>query len=77
MDDEDQDNSIKKKQLLTYLTIPFILAVPPIVGWFIGSWLDKYFDTDPYLLYSLLILGFIAGWREFYRVLKNFSDHSL
>lgn len=70
-DDEER----KKVQLIgAYVTLPFVLAIPPIVGWLIGSWLDKKFGTADYLMYLFLVLGFIAGIREFYRIVKKFGD---
>lgn len=56
-----------------YLTVPFVLAVSPIFGWWIGSWLDKKFETAPYLMYAGLLMGFIAGFRELYRLIKRFG----
>lgn len=57
-----------------YLTIPFVLAVSPILGWWIGSWLDRKFDTAPYLMYMGLLFGFVAGFRELYHLIKRFGD---
>jgi len=57
-----------------YMTIPFVLAVPPVIGWLIGSWLDKKFATGPWMMFCFIILGFVAGVREFYRILKKYSD---
>ena len=57
-----------------FVTIPFVLATPPILGWFIGQWLDKKLATEPYLMYILVILGFVAGFRELYRIIKRFGD---
>lgn len=71
MKDELRDEATK---VGVYLTIPFVLAVSPILGWWIGSWLDKKFDTDPYLMYMGLLFGFIAGFRELYRLIKRFGD---
>lgn len=62
------------RQMGVYLTIPFVLAVSPILGWFIGQWLDKKLTTTPYLSYLCLVLGFVAGIREVYRMLKRFGD---
>ena len=53
------------------ITIPFVLAVPPVAGLLIGMWLDTLFDSEPYLMYVFLILGVVAGIREFYRLLKR------
>lgn len=44
------------------------------MGWLIGRWLDKKLDTAPYLMYLFLILGFIAGFRELYRIIKRFGN---
>lgn len=68
------DDREKATMIGIYMTIPFILAVPPVMGWLIGSWLDKYFNTIPWITYVLIILGFAAGIREFYRILKKYSD---
>lgn len=70
-EDEGQKNV---RQIGVFITIPFVLAVPPIIGWFIGSWLDGFFGTEPYLMYILLVLGFIAGFREMYRIVKRYGD---
>lgn len=56
------------------MTIPFVLAVPPILGWFIGKWLDEYFNTKPYGMYIFIILGFIAGFKEVYRLIKRYGN---
>lgn len=62
------------QQLTTFIIIPFVLAVPPILGWLIGRWLDKTLGTHHYLTYFLLVCGVVAGARECYRIIKRFSD---
>lgn len=64
----------QKMQAGIFITIPFVLAVPPIIGWLIGKWLDKHLHTTPYLKYVLLVLGVIAGARECYRMIKEYGD---
>lgn len=44
--------------------IPFMLAVAPLIGYFIGRWLDGRLGTNPVLTVVLLLLGFAAGVRE-------------
>lgn len=56
------------------MTIPFVLSIPPVLGWLIGKWLDEKLNSSPYLMYGLIVLGFIAGFREMYRLLKRFGD---
>jgi F0F1-type ATP synthase assembly protein I len=68
------DLAPKWRQIGIYMTIPFVLAISPIMGWFIGRWLDEKFDTNPYLMYVGLFLGFIAGFRELYYIVKRFGN---
>lgn len=70
--EEKEENRLK--QIGAFITIPFVLAVSPIIGWLIGSWLDEQLGTDPYLMYSLIFLGFLAGFRELFRIIKDFGN---
>jgi F0F1-type ATP synthase assembly protein I len=51
-------------------SIPFILALAPIIGFVIGQQLDRYFRTRPWLSIVLLVLGFVAGVRETIKIVK-------
>lgn len=62
------------KQLGVFVTIPFVLGVPPLLGWFLGHWLDEFFHTAPYFMYFLIAAGIIAGFREVYRIIKRFGN---
>lgn len=55
-------------------TIPILLAVGPLVGFFIGRWLDSRLGTEPFLLVLFLIFGFIASGKEIYRLLKRAEE---
>lgn len=68
------DDPAEKQQAMAYVMVPLVMAISPLVGWFIGSWLDEHLGTSPYLLYTFLVLGFIAGFREVYRLIKQFGD---
>jgi len=57
-----------------YVTIPFVLGVPPVLGWFIGNWLDHHLGTSPYLMFIFILLGIVAGLREFLRIIKRFGN---
>lgn len=72
--DKKDDDAPDLKKVGMLITIPFMLAVPPVIGLLIGHFLDRYFGTDPYLMYFLLILGLIAGIREFYRLVKKVGN---
>ena len=70
----------KKKRRSSYRqlgilgTIPILIAVGPLVGFFIGRWLDSKFGTDPYLLILFLIFGFIATGKEVYKLIKRAEE---
>jgi ATP synthase protein I len=57
-------------------TIPFLLAIPPIAGVFIGRWIDEKAGTTPAFTIVFVILGFVAGVREVASVLKKVNRDS-
>jgi ATP synthase protein I len=75
--DDDEQNPKRMQMIASYLTLPFAMAVPPIVGYYIGTWLDDYFRVEPYAMYTLLLLGFVAGSLEFYRIVTKYKDNEM
>ncbi|TMQ62168.1 MAG: AtpZ/AtpI family protein [Candidatus Eisenbacteria bacterium] len=51
-------------------SIPFILALAPIIGLVIGQQLERRFRTPSWLTYVLCGLGFVAGVRETIKIVK-------
>jgi ATP synthase protein I len=49
--------------------VQFVLAV--IIGLAFGYYLDRRFDTFPWLSVFWLIIGFVAGLKNIYRELKK------
>jgi ATP synthase protein I len=62
------------KQIGIFITLPFVLALPPIVGWYLGTKLDDKFNSKPLFMYLCIVLGFVAGFREAYRIIKRFGN---
>lgn len=58
------------RQIGLLSSIPFILALAPIIGYFLGKYLDTKFRTQPWLSLVLLGLGFVAGVRETIKIIK-------
>jgi F0F1-type ATP synthase assembly protein I len=52
-------------------TIPVFLAVTPLVGFFIGQFLDRRFHTDPIFTVLFLILGFVGGGRQVAQLIRR------
>jgi F0F1-type ATP synthase assembly protein I len=59
---------IRQVGLLT--AVPFVLAVAPLIGFFAGRFLDQKLGTDPWLMIILIVLGFVAGARQVYRLVR-------
>lgn len=74
MTTEEEQQNKRLRQLGVYVTIPFVLAVPPLVGWLIGSWLDNWLETGPFFMFFFIVLGFVAGVRELYRIIKTYGS---
>jgi F0F1-type ATP synthase assembly protein I len=55
------------------LAIPTLLIVAPLVGFFLGSWLDRRFNTAPWMTAVGLILGFVAAGRETYLIYRRYT----
>lgn len=43
-------------------------------GYFVGSYLDSRLGTAPWLMLTLLLMGIIAGFLEFYTVVKKIQE---
>ena len=54
------------------LTIPTLLIVAPLVGFFLGNWLDTRFGWSPWLKIAGLVLGFFAAGRETYLIYRRY-----
>ncbi len=64
------------RQLGILGTIPILIAVGPLVGFFIGRWLDSKLGTEPYLLILFLIFGFVASGKEVYKLIKRAEEET-
>lgn len=59
------------KQLGVLTAVPLILLIGPLVGFFIGGWIDRKFQFYPWFTILFLILGFVAAGREISRLLRQ------
>ena len=70
------DKSVRYKlarQLGMLTVIPVLLAIAPLIGYFMGRQADRWLGTDPFLMLIGLGLGFVAGVRETILILKKAS----
>jgi len=54
--------------------IPMLMAVGPLIGYLIGSYLDKKLGTAPYLMIVMIIFGFVASGKEIYNMIKRLQQ---
>ena len=73
-DSKDPYSALRKGGLL--LAIPTLLIVSPMVGFFVGSLLDRWLKSTPWLSILGLILGFGAAGRETYLIYRRYQDES-
>lgn len=71
--DPNKKNDKGLRQVALLGAVPALLFAGPIVGYFLGHWLDGVFDTDPILMTILVLMGFGSAGIEIYRLVKKSS----
>jgi len=66
---EDTRKALKLVGLASTLGLTIVIAT--FIGLALGLWLDRVFDTSPWLTVIFLILGIVAGFRNFYRFMSK------
>jgi F0F1-type ATP synthase assembly protein I len=56
------------------LAIPTLLIVSPIVGFFVGGFVDRWLKTSPWFGILGLALGFGAAGRETYLIYRRYEQ---
>jgi len=75
MGKKSEDKYAMLRQAGPVTVIPFLLLVSPVLGYFIGRFLDKRFNTS-FLWIVFIVLGFVAGAREVYRIIVRVSKEN-
>ena len=73
-DSRDPYSALRKGGLL--LAIPTLLIVSPMVGFFLGSLVDRWLKTPPWFSILGLILGFAAAGRETYLIYRRYQNEA-
>jgi ATP synthase protein I len=72
MQKKEKKESIKRLALLS--TVGINLVVSSVLGFFIGRWLDEYFETSPWLTIVFFILGITSGFIYLVRISFKNND---
>jgi F0F1-type ATP synthase assembly protein I len=68
----DRTAGLRQISLLT--AIPMLLVIGPLIGWWVGQYLDRRWDTEPYMMVLFIVLGFVASGRETWKLIKLASE---
>jgi len=68
--DPRRDNSSLRSAGLL-LAIPSLLLVSPLVGFFLGKFVDRWLKTEPAWSIVGVVFGFIAAGREIYLIIRR------
>jgi len=71
----DKDKYSGYRQVAIATTIPVILAVAPLIGYYVGNWVDGKLGTDKIFMIIGLGLGFAAAGKEVYNLIKKSSEN--
>jgi ATP synthase protein I len=52
-------------------TVGLTLVLSTVIGLAFGIWLDRVFNTGPWLTLVFLVVGIVAGFRNFYRFMTK------
>lgn len=55
-------------------SIGLVLVISITIGYFFGSWLDRVFGTEPWLMLLFTVLGITAGFIEVIRIAIRLSE---
>ena len=69
---DDRFSGARHVSLLT--AIPTLLVIGPLIGWWVGQYLDRRWNTEPYLMVLCIVLGFVASGRETWKLIKLTSE---
>jgi len=59
------------RQLAYFSSLGFSIALSIVLGLAIGVYLDRRFETGPYMTLLFLVLGVVAGFRNIALVIKK------
>jgi ATP synthase protein I len=65
----------KIKPIINASVIGFSIVFSILIGLVIGIYLDKLFNTKPYLTIIFLIFGIISGFKNMIYFVKKAYDH--
>jgi ATP synthase protein I len=63
-------------KMARYGAVGVEFSSPMLAGALVGHYLDRYFNTDPYLTLVMFLLGVFAGFYRLVIILRDFQKES-
>ncbi len=71
---EEKNNNWWQKGVEVFLRLSAWIAIPVVIGAFLGKWLDKKFNTEPWLfLVSIGLMFFLSMFGLIKETVKEFK----
>lgn len=71
-----QDKREVVKSLLSYSSLGIEMGLCVAIGIGMGYYLDRYFETSPYLTIIFMIFGIIAAMKTIYQLMKKLEKEN-
>ena len=71
-----QDKREVVKSLLSYSSLGIEMGLCVAIGIGMGYYLDRYFETSPYLTIIFMIFGIIASMKTIYTLMKKLEKEN-
>ena len=68
---EKSELFLRARQIGALTSVPFILLLGPLIGYFTGHWIDHKAGTTPFGTAIFIALGFAASVRETIRLIRQ------
>ncbi len=63
-----------KEGVIIFIRVSAYIAVPVILGLYIGRYLDKKYNTEPYLLILSIFIAFISTMYLIWKEMKKYQN---
>ena len=70
--DSDKSGMSQRQTGVAYRVLADMIA-GLLVGGFLGYWLDRWWGTAPYMLVTMIFLGFIGGANNAWRAIRAYA----
>ncbi len=71
--EKPDSNQVSQRQTNVAYRVLVDIIAGLLVGGFLGYWLDRWWGTAPYMLVTMIFLGFVGGANNAWRAIKAYA----